>query len=75
MTGQPTPVPVAMPCPHGCAHQLAPGDTCPHCGHQLTIAEQRRLEQKDRGRAAIARARAEWERFKDDHPRGQRRTA
>lgn len=67
MTDHPTPA--AMPCPNGCAHHLTPADTCPHCGHTLTIAEQRRLETKDRGRAAISQARAEWEAHKAANPR------
>lgn len=67
MTGHPTPA--SMPCPHGCAHHLTPDTTCPHCGHTLTIAEVRRLEQKDRGRAALSRVRAEWEAHKAANPR------
>jgi hypothetical protein len=73
MTAHPTPA--STPCPNGCNHQLTPDTTCPHCGHRLTIAEQRRLATRDRGRAALARTKAEWDRWKEQNPRGQRRTA
>lgn len=67
-----------MPCPRGCATVLDPTTPCTECGHHLTLAEQRHLEHKDRGRAAIAQARAHWEQWKHDHPRtttSTRRTA
>lgn len=74
MTDHPTPT--TMPCPHGCATLLDPTTPCTECGHHLTTAEQRHLEHKERGRAAIARARAEWEAHKANHPRTTtRRTA
>ena len=83
MTDHPTPT--TMPCPHGGAPLPDPTpnpcretcrETCTECGHHLTTAEQRHLEHKERGRAAIARARAEWEAHKANHPRTTtRRTA
>lgn len=65
-----------MPCPHGCATTLDPATPCTECGHQLTIAEQRRLADRDRILATIARVRTGWEQWKDDHPKSTtRRTA
>lgn len=58
-----------MPCPHGCAWHLAPGEPCPGCGHQLTVAEQRRLAHRAHVRHTIAQVRADWEQWKTDHPR------
>lgn len=63
-----------MPCPRGCATVLDPTTPCTECGHHLTLAEQRHLEQRDRVRAAIARTRAEWEAHKATHPTSTRRT-
>jgi hypothetical protein len=65
----------AMPCPHGCATHLAPDLPCTHCGHTLTTAELRALAHRTHIRAAIDQVKADWEQWKNDHPRGQRRTA